>query len=173
MGLFGLSNLNTLPHTVRSQLEALPQQLRDARADLAENPWKLWENPAARLIAWMSLGIAVFIGAGMLAGGLTATFVASDDVAQRALLPVVCMDPNCGHTFHAELPLDFDQWPIACAKCQQQRAVRSAPCEVCGGRRPIGDEAACPHCARTVERVRETEAAQSRPLTGDDAEDGW
>ncbi len=171
------SAVTGLPHRLREGLEHLPQNFRDWRQELSENPWAIFQATPIRIGSILALVILLILALTRIVGALqpasTGTF--SEQATSYATLYVACTNPDCMEHFTVKRPMNFHDWPVKCPECGQETGYRAERCPTCGhwfATRP-GQPPTCPFCARR-HATEQPSPTDNRPRqTGDNDEDPW
>jgi len=168
------SRLADLPHVMRQRMTTLPDDAREWRQRLSEDPMAILHSPLVRVVLAVAALLLIVLGVSWLVGGLAPGNAGRfEEATPTATVHVACADPACGATYSTQVSLEFADWPLVCEKCGQPTVCRAKRCPTCGGwvANPPGQTVKCPHCTRKA-KPKPTEAP-AKPKLGDDEEDPW
>ena len=147
------------------------------RADVRQDPGRLWRGPVPRLAGLVLLGVVAVLGIQWLISGLAAATGSptAGIAAPRATLYVACTNPACRAHYTTQQPTDFKAWPLTCEKCGAKLVYRAVLCPTCHHWYAVvpGTSLACPFCAEK-KTAAESKSPTSNPQESRDyAEDPW
>lgn len=169
----GSGRFSHLPDRLRERVSDLRADFRQWRSDVGEDPGLLLRTLPLRIALWVILGAALFFGLRGVVGGLMPRDAGSLEGATRAAtLHVACADPACLAAYHTTRPMNFRDWPLVCEKCAKPSVERAGLCPRCKRWYAPSLGVNCSVCTRPASAPAAPPVA-SRPLSRDDAEDGW
>ncbi|MEP0847847.1 MAG: hypothetical protein HRF50_13630 [Phycisphaerae bacterium] len=166
--------LSELPHQVREKVENLGGSFKDWKAEVHEDPSKLFRSMPIRIALWVVLGAAALFAVQFAIGLLAPPAASEADLKRSATLYVACTMPKCLETYTVQTDLDFNAWPMSCRRCEQLSVYRAKLCRSCSRwyAVPPGRPDACPRCA-AASKPADDKPATSQSTDPDDREDGW
>jgi hypothetical protein len=152
------------------------QNYREWKAEVREDPSKIWDTAIIRIGLWLLFGLIAYVGIRWVwiawmpnsAGGTV------EAATRDATLYVVCS--ACGHKDVVARPRDFKAWPLPCPKCATPNLVRAKPCLRCRDLGAVASDPAgeCRVCGdKRKAASQKAKPAESRPTDRDDLEDDW
>ncbi len=170
-----IPSLAELPHRLREQIEQLPGHYRALCQSVRDDPGRLWYNPLARIILWVTVGVVAIWATHWFVGSLVSEYARDRvEAPPTATLFVICTNPDCAAQYTVTRDLDFDDWPLTCQECGLETAYRATRCPEIRGWVPEipGRQVECP----PRERAPDKPVPEHRPrpdASSDDDEDGW